>query len=463
LLLCHLFAFAAAGRCQAEQAERCRLWHLDVQRHIVYGELRRTGEVLRYELLECQNIAACTQDGECAADIRRYNQHLYRIRMTTPPITGLPITSSGLWSRSLFDSLRKDTFFLILIAGLGLLAFIAPAPLASYPSLVDWPTIAALTGLLLLTKGLELSGAMRWLGHRLIAVMASERAAALCLVIAAALLATVLTNDVALFVVVPLTLGVCRITDMPATRLIVFEALAVNAGSALTPIGNPQNLFIWQFSKVSFGHFMLHMLPLVMLTMAILLALTACVFGKRAIQVKDVEAQAPLDKPLLAVSLALYLPFLVATDMHYEGWAVLAVLATFAFLRPRALARLDWGLLLVFVLMFIDLRLVAGLGAVRDAMLSLGLAQPKHLYLTAIAASQVISNVPAAIALAEYSRDWRVIAYGVNIGGFGFMVGSLANLIALRMSGDRKAWIAFHLYAIPFLAVTSVLGYVLLF
>jgi di/tricarboxylate transporter len=365
--------------------------------------------------------------------------------------------------RALFENLRKDHIFLILLAGLALLSIMAPNRIAGYPALVDWPTIAALTGLLALTKGLELSGAMQWLGHRLIDAMATERAAALSLVTASALLSTVLTNDVALFIVVPLTLGVCRMTGMPATRLIVFEALAVNAGSALTPIGNPQNLFIWQLSKVSFWHFVLHMAPLVLLTMLVLLTVTACAFGKHPIEASDKQAHAPLDRPLLLVSLALYLPFLVATDLHFERWAVLTVLLTMFLLRTRVLAQLDWGLLLVFVLMFIDLRLVAGLGAVRDAMLALGLDQPRHLYLAGIAASQVVSNVPAAIALAEYSRDWRVIAYAVNVGGFGLMVGSLANLIALRMSGERRAWISFHLYAVPFLGIAAALGYALLF
>ena len=387
--------------------------------------------------------------------------------MSTPPTAALPPLQASSRLRALFDNLRHDTFLLILIAGLVLLGSIAPNRLASYPALVDWPTIAALTGLLALTKGLELSGAIAWLGLRLVAAMATERALALCLVLAAALLSTVLTNDVALFVVVPLTLGVCRMTNMPATRLIVFEALAVNAGSALTPIGNPQNLFIWQLSNASFGQFVLHMLPLVLLTMLVLVALTCRVFGKRAIAREDdaIDAanHAPIDRRLLAVSLGLYLPFLAATDLHHAGLAVLAVLATFVLVRPRVLAQLDWGLLLVFVLMFVDLRLFAGLDAVRHAMLGLGLEQAGHLYFAGIAASQLISNVPAAIALAEYSRDWRVLAYGVNVGGFGFMVGSLANLIALRMSGERRAWLSFHAWSLPFLVIAAAFGYVLLF
>ena len=363
----------------------------------------------------------------------------------------------------LLRGLREDTFFLILFVGLVLLSVFAPGRIASYASLVDWPTIAALTGLLLLTKGLEVSGGLHRFGHVLVGWMATERAAALYLVAAAALLSTVLTNDVALFVVVPLTLGVCRLTKMPATKLIVFEALAVNAGSALTPIGNPQNLFLWQLSKVSFGEFVWHMLPLVALLMAALLVLTALMFGSRPVQARDDAKASPLDRPLLVVSLSLYLPFLLATDIHHGGAAVVSVLALFLALRPRVVAQLDWGLLLVFVLMFIDLRLIAGLGVVQDLMNSLELGKSPHLYFVGIGASQIVSNVPAAIALAEFSKDWRVIAYSVNVGGFGLMVGSLANLIALRLSGDRRAWLSFHAYAIPALFLAAALGYAILF
>lgn len=359
--------------------------------------------------------------------------------------------------------LREDRFFQVLLAGLLLLSLYAPGRITAYGSLVDWSTIAALAGLLALTKGLELSGALNRLGHALVDAMATERAAALALVSAAALLSTVLTNDVALFVVVPLTLDVCRLTRMPATKLIVFEALAVNVGSALTPIGNPQNLFLWQLAKVSFGAFVWHLLPLVAALMVALLALTAFSFRGKAIQAHDEAGPAPLDGRLLAVSLALYLPFLVATDMHHAGWAVAAVLAVFLLARPAVLAQLDWGLLLVFVLMFIDLRLLAGLPVVHEAMLGLQLDRAANLYAVSVGASQLISNVPAAIALAEFSQDWRVLAYGVNVGGFGWMVGSLANLIALRLSGDRRAWLSFHAYAVPALLVAAALGYGLLF
>ena len=376
--------------------------------------------------------------------------------MTEPPVTAAQFLPR------LVRSLGKDAFFLTLLAVLVTLTALAPAHVATYPSLVDWPTIAALTGLLMLTKGVESSGALHRMGRWAIARVATQRSAALCLVLAAALLSTLLTNDVALFVVVPLTLGVCRIARLPATRLIVFEALAVNAGSALTPIGNPQNLFLWQLSGASFGQFAIHMLPLVAVLMVLLLALTVVSFPARPMHAGAEENGSPQDHVLLGISLVFYVPFLVLADLHHAPWALAALTLIFLTVRPRVLLQIDWGLLLVFILMFVDLRLLAEQSLVQGWMNHLDLAQPQHLFWAGVGASQIISNVPAAIALAEYSRDWRVMAYAVNVGGFGFMVGSLANLIALRMAGDRKAWLSFHAYSLPFLGVACIAGYTLL-
>ncbi|WHZ12846.1 MAG: Inner membrane protein YbiR, putative anion permease [Burkholderiaceae bacterium] len=364
--------------------------------------------------------------------------------------------------RQLLRGLTHDPVLLALLALLALQTVLAPARIAHYPALVDWPTIAALAGLLLLTKGLEQSGALDRLGRWMIARMPTRRAAALALVLAAATLAMVLTNDVALFVVVPLTLGMCRIARIAPGRLIVFEALAVNAGSALTPIGNPQNLFLWQRSGVSFGAFVLQMAPLVAVLMALLLALTAVSFPARAMRVR-LDGDAPAtDRRLLALSLVLYLPFLVLADLHHAPAALGVLVLVFVLLRARLLLQIDWGLLLVFVLMFVDLRLLAQQEVVRSAMNRLDLAQPAHLLFAGALLSQFISNVPASIALADYSRDWRTIAWGVDIGGFGLIIGSLANLIALRLAREPGAWRRFHLYSVPFLVAALVVGWILL-
>lgn len=364
---------------------------------------------------------------------------------------------------SIFAALRKDYFFWTLFFLLLLLTAIAPARIAEYPGLVDWPTIATLTGLLALTKGVELSGYLSHLGGHLTAMMPTERSLAVFLVLATALLSTLLTNDVGLFVMLPLTLGLRTTIKLPITRLIIFEALAANAGSALTPIGNPQNLFLWQLSHLSFLDYVSAMLPLVCMLMIPLVLLTSIAFPGLKLAVEEDLTAAPIKKKLLFLSLAMYVPFLILTDHHYAIPALLFVLAAFLFAQRDVAARIDWPLLLVFILMFVDLRLVAQLPLLHTWMESVGLAHPQRLFLAGIVASQFISNVPAAILLAEYSKDWRLIAFAVNVGGFGFVLGSLANIIALRMAPDKKAWINFHAYSIPFLLVVAALVYVWLF
>ncbi len=165
----------------------------------------------------------------------------------------------------------------------------------------------------------------------------------------------------------------------------------------------------------------------------------------------------------LTAWLVLYPAFLVAADLGHALPACAAVLAVFALVRPRLLRDLDWGLLLVFALMFVVLRTVVAQPPVQAWLTGLGLQQPQRLYLAAIAASQLVSNVPAAIALAETTSDWRLLAIGVNVGGFGVVVGSLANLIALRLAADAAAWREFHRWSLPFLGFVAAVTYFALF
>src|SRR5699024_12787215 len=120
---------------------------------------------------------------------------------------------------------------------------------------IYWQTIITLSGLMLLTKGVELSGYFDVLGRKMVRRFATERRLAMFMVLAAALLSTFLTNDVALFIVVPLTITLKRLCEIPVNRMIIFEALAVNAGSILTPIDNQQIINIWWSSSVTFFGF----------------------------------------------------------------------------------------------------------------------------------------------------------------------------------------------------------------
>ncbi|MGH8283497.1 MAG: SLC13 family permease [Gammaproteobacteria bacterium] len=334
-----------------------------------------------------------------------------------------------------------------------ILSALAPLKIPSYINLVNWPTIGTLLGLMILTKGVELSGWLHRIGQSIMPHVGNVRMLALLLVSGSGLLAMLLTNDIALFVVVPLTLGLGEFARLPLRRLVIFEALAVNAGSMLTPIGNPQNIFLWQLSRVNFGGFMLHMLPPFIVANLCLLLLTLVAFPGNRVRADNSRQALAIRRPLLLASALLYIPFLVLADLHYV-WAGLILVALVFLLWFRQLLRqIDWPLLVVFVLMFIDL----GLLAQYPVLGYLNLTHTVTLYLTGAISSQIISNVPAAILLSKYSTDWSTIAWAVDVGAFGTVIASLANVIALRIGRQRGSLLAFHAWSVPFFIVVGAL------
>lgn len=362
----------------------------------------------------------------------------------------------------LFRSLFHDRLLQALLLLGAVLTALHPAAVRTFPAAVDWPTIVTLLGLLLLTKGVESSGFFDLLGRAMIRRLHRERPLALFMVAAAALLSTFMTNDVALFIVVPLTITLKKLSALPVTRLIIFEALAVNAGSLLTPIGNPQNILLWNRAGVSFAAFTGQMLPLMAVSMALLLALTWFSFPARPIRDVRLPEGTACRKPLLVTCALLYLLFLVSVELGAAGYGLLAVLAGLLLLARRVLVQIDWGLILVFIAMFIDIRLLADLPLLRPLIAQIPGLPEGGLYLLGIGLSQLISNVPATILLMNTVPSSVLVAYAVNIGGFGLAIGSLANLIALRMAGDRRIWLRFHLYSLPFLLVSALAGWALL-
>jgi di/tricarboxylate transporter len=159
--------------------------------------------------------------------------------------------------------------------------------------------------------------------------------------------------------------------------------------------------------------------------------------------------------------LALYIVFLTALEMKFALWGALLVAAGFLVLARRVLISVDWTLLLVFIAMFIDVHLLIQLPALQGALHSVTDLSPLGLWLTAIGLSQFISNVPSTILLINYVPPTVLLAWAVNVGGFGLLPGSLANLIALRMANDRRIWWRFHVWSLPMLIWAALIGFML--
>ncbi|MFN3579605.1 MAG: SLC13 family permease [Pseudomonas sp.] len=362
--------------------------------------------------------------------------------------------------RFVLSRLSEDLLLLALLLGFALMLLLTPVEWQRLPQLVDWHTIAILAGLMVLSRGMEDSGALMRAGHLLLERVHTERQLAVAMVLFAALLSSIITNDVALFIVVPLTVSLGKLANLPLGRLIIFQALAVNAGSAVSPIGNPQNLYLWQRSGDSFITFAWHMLPISTWMLVGLLLLILVAFSGRRVAIQAPLVASPANRKLFWVSLLCFPIFLLLVEWGQTAIAVIAVLSLFLLGWRRVLQGVDWLIVLVFILMFINLGLLAQLSFMVQVVDRL-LALPGAEITGAIILSQFISNVPATIFLSEFSQHWYGLAWGANVGGFGLAIGSLANLIALRLGRQPGLWVPFHVWSISMLLI-SLLGAFLL-
>ncbi|WP_295854553.1 SLC13 family permease [uncultured Xylophilus sp.] len=344
----------------------------------------------------------------------------------------------------------------VLLAVAALFLVLRPRPPMELLRLVDWQTVGALAGLLAITQGVEKSGMLQATAQRLLGRMTDLRSLALLLTGGAAVLSALVTNDVSLFLLVPLTRVLATQADLPLARLVVLQALAVNAGSALTPIGNPQNLYLWHRSGDSFLGFMAMMAPTVAVMLFWLFVAVWLLVPRSPIALRPATAPTAVQPRLLALAGVLFVAFVVALERHWLPAGLALVFGAFLVFFPRVLRGVDWALLAIIALMFVDLRQLAELSAVAALLRDAPIAEGWRAYLAAIAASQVISNVPAAILLDGPVRDLPALAAGVSVGGFGCVLGSLANLIALRLARLPHGLRAFHTISIPFLLVCAV-------
>ena len=358
------------------------------------------------------------------------------------------------------DRLKAEWLLLAFAVLTLVLALVDPQPLATWQHWLQGPTLAGLAGLLIAIQGIRDSALVQHAAAVLVSRTHSLRSLGLLLVATTAVLSMVLTNDVSLFVLVPLTVAIGGLSNLPVLRMVVLEALAVNAGSTLSPIGNPQNLLLWQHGQLSFLAFAWAMLPAAAVMLALVAALTWCWLPAERVALAPpaLDRQAVAGR-LAALSLAALVAMVVAMEYAQAALGAGVLLAVFALVAPRSLLRVDWLLLLTFAAIFLGLGHLAELPRVHAALDRFDFDRPLTLYLGGILASQLISNVPATVLLLERARDPIALAVAVNVGGFGLAIGSLANLIALRLARQPQGLRALHQVSVPFLLMCAPLVY----
>jgi Na+/H+ antiporter NhaD/arsenite permease-like protein len=359
-----------------------------------------------------------------------------------------------------FAQRLKQEWLLILFAALTLILAVAdPRSLHDYQRWLRVPTLAGLFGLMLAIQGIRDSGWVQRIAASLVERTHSLRGLGLLLVTATAILSMVLTNDVSLFLLVPLTVAIGGMSNLPILRMVILEALAMNAGSTLSPIGNPQNLLLWQYEHLPFLTFVRIMLPVAGSMFVMVALLTWFWLPRQRIELHTHPQEEQRTSTSLGLLSLVALSMMVMMMEH--GLALLGaglVILPFLF-EYQTFKRLDWLLLITFAAIFLGLGHLAELPLVQAGLDHLGLDKPVNLYIGGIVASQLISNVPATVLLLNHASDAMALAVAVNVGGFGLVIGSLANLIALRLAKQPHAMGLFHKVSIPFLLVCAPVVY----
>lgn len=351
---------------------------------------------------------------------------------------------------------RAAAFFraqpVLVIAFIAALAtvFIVP-PDAEYKDYCSRTVLIQLFSLMLAVSGFRSIGVFDRATSLILRKTGSIRSLGRVLVLICFFTSMLVTNDVALLTFVPLTLMIFGKTSDEKSRImtIVLETAAANMGSMLTPIGNPQNLFLYDKYNMSVGEFMSATLPAGAASLVCLMAL--CFLLPKTSCSAPETSEVTISRGKAAAYSAVFALCLACVLRLVPDWVCLiaAFLAAVIF-DTSLLRKVDYALLATFVCFFVFVGNIARIGEVSEFFRDI--LSGKEMFV-ALGLSQVISNVPAAVMLSDFTDNGKLLLLGVDLGGLGTMIASLASLISFQIY--RKADGARPLcYTLTFTAVS---------
>ncbi len=351
---------------------------------------------------------------------------------------------------------EETVLFVLIVLFIFLTAFM-PGYIPEYPVFIDWRTIITLLALIITANGIKDSGYLENISGRILLKIHDERTLAFFLVFLSVILSTFLTNDITLFITVPLTLCMQSILKKNLVKIVIFEALGVNAGSSLTPIGNPQNIFLWNKWGISFSGFMCRMAPVVLLMIAVLAVFIYFGFKANRLRIDEDSVKPAINKNIGLLSISIMALFLICLQFKMEIYAIPVIALIYLIFHRKVFLELDWLLIITFVFMFVDFSMVSRIPFIRSVLSGIDLSNNTNVFILSALISQIMSNVPAAIFMAKFTSNWKAITLGVDIAGNGIIIGSLANIIALRLikTKDKRIWLDFHGYSVPYFLLTG--------
>ena len=362
------------------------------------------------------------------------------------------------------------------------------SPSKNYISYIDFRVLALLFCLMAVVRGFSSIGVFTRLGTMLLTHVHSLRMLSALFIFLCFFFSMLITNDVALITFVPFTILVLSMAEQKKFLIpvIVLETIAANLGSMLTPLGNPQNLYLYTISGLSIGAFVRIMLPYSFVSAILLLIFilflpkdtvstataantansTNTVTASNTSNVICEAVKARKNSRILFTAYLILFLLCLLTVLHILPYQImfLLVLTGFLLLDYRVLKDVDYFLLLTFLCFFIFIGNMKQISLVHELISKLLV---HHEVLMGIGASQIISNVPAGILLSGFTDDYSALLIGVNLGGLGTLIASLASLISFKFYANsngrdtRRFLGIFTLYNVIFLGVLFVLSLIL--
>lgn len=333
-------------------------------------------------------------------------------------------------------------------------------PDKEYIEYIDVRVLALLFCLMLIVKGFQDMGLFALLVRKVFGYVKNTRILALVMMLACFLLSMLITNDVALITFVPFAIMALRLCHQERLmiRVVVLQTLAANLGSMMTPIGSPQNLYLFSVSGMALGTFVLTVLPLWILSLVLLVIGTFAVIPKEPIVVSltvkaadDSQKQKALEKVtdeewisniagLNRAHLFVYFGLFilnVLVVLHVLHWApamIITVAGVLLLRKWQLLKQVDYALLFTFVGFFVFVGNIGRIGVVSTLVERLLVG--REIVISAVF-SQFLSNVPAAILLSGFTDDFQGLLVGTNIGGMGTLIASMASLISYKLYANE--------------------------
>ena len=344
--------------------------------------------------------------------------------------------------RRIWDWCKKEAVLSIAIVLAVISAFFVH-PDKEYLGYIDFRTLGILFCLMAVMAGLQKIGMFRYVAEKLLGKVKHIRGLVFILIMLCFFSSMLITNDVALITFVPFTFIVLNmILGESAERLVVpvvvMQTIAANLGSMLTPIGNPQNLYLYGKTSMNFGNFLLLMLPYTLVAF-LLLAIWCVIFpykGEKCFALQlgaKVEISARKKELLLYGLLFLLCILTVAHMVPYEATLLIVVMVVL-FLDRSVLGKVDYALLFTFIGFFV---FIGNMGRVPEFRTFLQQVIDGNEILTSVVASQFMSNVPAALLLSGFTDEYELLIVGTNLGGLGTLIASMASLISFKYIGKE--------------------------